>query len=882
MQKVAGEVVVNGATDAAAQGLDVGAEVRDRYDPRQTLQAAALGGIIGGGLHFADAGFRAAPDFTARAVRAAGGAVDFSRRAATDAAGRLGSSPALTPVPDLFSGPAMDAGRVEQRTRLRPVERVTIPPSLRPSFENAARESGVPIDYLGSLASRESSFNPTADAPTSSARGLFQFTEGTWLGTLRRHGARLGVPDVEARIAADPAAVLALRDDPDLSARAVALFTQDNAEALRRVLGREPTQAELYSAHFLGERDARRLATAEDGARAADLFPDAARANRSIFYAEGRPRSVAEVRAELGRHFGGGGVGAPDPVRSTPEVSPFVAETLRREPLTPEALGVDPAPDASARQPRRSEVFARLPDQVEEDAPVAMRLGLGGDEGQAPWLRSSEGPDGFRVYDVGRFTDTPMLWANRVGRDLRIESTALPPDMRSRGRGVEIYERALDAASDQGGRLVSDSIVSGDAARIYDALERRGHAVTRDPTARFNGRGWEAPEGRPVYTVRRGKPASPASGPDFSGRATAAPDFASRATAQSKLASGGQATGGLKGAPRPDAVARGAGAQFQGKTVSALANDLRAALGITHRQGRVGLRGALGTYDRGSGVVRTKAVQELDVLAHEATHALEFERKGQALDDAMRAHAQELRALDYDPSKARRHEGFAEFGRWYFTNPDHARRVAPGFYDAFEKALQADDPATFAKLKAVQDGYQNLLQSSSLDVAKASIAYTGDRGPIGNLREAIQRRGPGSVVREGMDKIYTAIVDDLHPIAVAERELGKLYLSNFGRKLELKRAASPYALSRLTRDVYAAGFNDLMNGVTPSLLLERCEEAASVEPLGVVRHGQASVRKMAAPTISAAAPATARATAPSWASRGSGRCGARSARVSAA
>lgn len=282
------------------------------------------------------------------------------------------------------------------------------------------------------------------------------------------------------------------------------------------------------------------------------------------------------------------------------------------------------------------------------------------------------------------------------------------------------------------------------------------------------------------------------------------------------MPSSGQAQpGGLRAAPRPGAVARGQGVEFGGKTVSDLAADLRATLGLTSRQGRVPLRGALGTYDRGSGVIRTKAVDELDILAHEATHALEYERAGPALLAAMKRHAKELKALDYEPGKARRHEGFAEFGRWYLTNPDHARRVAPNFYDAFEQALEADSPDVLAGMRAIQGGYQNLLSSASLDVARASLAYTGNKGPIGNLVDEVKRRGPGSVVRRLTDKLYTAVMDDLHPLAVAERELAKLMLANKGVVLDLKRAESPYAIARLSREVYAAGHNDLMRGVTP-------------------------------------------------------------------
>lgn len=353
-----------------------------------------------------------------------------------------------------------------------------------------------------------------------------------------------------------------------------------------------------------------------------------------------------------------------------------------------------------------------------------------------------------------------------------------------------------------------------------------------------------------VHRARQARQVETSAGPDFSSRARAASepetnttprldvaplDFSPRARVGAEadrlaidlsgyadrlgqpLPSSGQSPSGLREAPRPGAVERGGGAAYEGLTVSDLAADLRSALGLTHRQGRVSTKRALGEYDTGSGVVRTKAVDEIDVLAHEATHALEFEIAGHQVRSALKAHAGELEALAY-PGAApgvKREEGFAEFGRWYLTNPDHARRVAPRFYEAFEMAMETDAPAALQSMRAVQDGYQNLLKSSSIDVAKASIAYTGNGGVIGTLRDAIRRRGPGSVARQVMDRLYTWFVDDLNPIAVTEREMARLYLANTGQRLDLARSQSPDALARLSRDAYAAGHNDLMNGVVP-------------------------------------------------------------------
>jgi hypothetical protein len=77
-------------------------------------------------------------------------------------------------------------------------------------------------------------------------------------------------------------------------------------------VGRAPTGGELYAAHFLGPQGSARLIEAvqnQPGASAASLFPDAARANRSIFYREGRSATVGEVYANLTRGGGSGEIG---------------------------------------------------------------------------------------------------------------------------------------------------------------------------------------------------------------------------------------------------------------------------------------------------------------------------------------------------------------------------------------------------------------------------------------------------------------------------------------------------------------------------------------------------------------------------------------------
>jgi hypothetical protein len=183
------------------------------------------------------------------------------------------------------------------------------------AIRSASRTTGATFDFLLNTAMRESSLDPGAAAKTSSARGLYQFIESTWLSMVKEEGPKYGLggyataiergADGQYRVR-DPIArghILKLREDPQISALMAGALAGRNSEYLGHSLGRKPTSGELYLAHFLGAGGAKRLITLQrtnPGAPAAAAFPEAARANKSIFYAEnGKPRSTAAVLAAL-------------------------------------------------------------------------------------------------------------------------------------------------------------------------------------------------------------------------------------------------------------------------------------------------------------------------------------------------------------------------------------------------------------------------------------------------------------------------------------------------------------------------------------------------------------------------------------------------------
>jgi hypothetical protein len=210
--------------------------------------------------------------------------------------------------------------------------------SVLAALKHAAAATGSDFHYLLGTAMRESSLKPNAQSASSSATGLFQFIDQTWLGLVKEHGAQHGIGnlanaitrDANGRYRADAAqkqSILALRKDPQLCALMAGEHAKSTQGQLKASLGREICGGELYAAHFLGPDAASkliRLAEKDPKASAAVQFPQAANANKSVFYhADGRAKSVREVYDWALRQPGGEGTVR---VASLPDITPVSVE----------------------------------------------------------------------------------------------------------------------------------------------------------------------------------------------------------------------------------------------------------------------------------------------------------------------------------------------------------------------------------------------------------------------------------------------------------------------------------------------------------------------------------------------------------------------------
>jgi hypothetical protein len=169
----------------------------------------------------------------------------------------------------------------------------------------------VDFSYMMAQAAQESDFQPNAKASTSSATGLYQFIDSTWLSAIKQFGAKYGLGQYANQITtgadgpqvSDPAMrrqILSLRDNPTISAEIAAEAANANKQELQQNLGHAPSTTALYLAHFLGTTGATALVKSvesDSSTKAADLLPQAAAANRSVFYdqATGAARTVAQI-----------------------------------------------------------------------------------------------------------------------------------------------------------------------------------------------------------------------------------------------------------------------------------------------------------------------------------------------------------------------------------------------------------------------------------------------------------------------------------------------------------------------------------------------------------------------------------------------------------
>lgn len=182
--------------------------------------------------------------------------------------------------------------------------------AAQPMLEAISKMTGVPVELLNIFISLESSYDANAFAgktnPKATATGLMQFINGTWDGMMKKYWKEYGLPDPST----DPDR--AMRYDPRINALMGALYIRDNYSILLKGLGRDPSDVDMYMAHFLGPGTAIKFLKADPNIIGEKMFPEQARHNPGIFRQKsGQPRTLGEIYAlmdkKIAPHRSGGG-----------------------------------------------------------------------------------------------------------------------------------------------------------------------------------------------------------------------------------------------------------------------------------------------------------------------------------------------------------------------------------------------------------------------------------------------------------------------------------------------------------------------------------------------------------------------------------------------
>jgi hypothetical protein len=240
--------------------------------------------------------------------------------------------------------------------------------ATRDLITKAAHMAGVDPKALIATIAVESGFDPNA-APKnpnlpSSAKGLGQHLDGSWMEDLNLHGKKFGIPN----------------GTNQFDARASALMTASrlkyNGEKLQKMLGRPVTVTDIYLAHLMGLGGASKFLKSPEDAIGAEVAATSAKQHPNYFYAGGKALTVKEVYAKFAEklakrpaEFGvtvadlktaGSSTASPAPTASGGAPAPASGGTApTAAPAPQQALAKAPAPSyantPSAGSPRLNE-----------------------------------------------------------------------------------------------------------------------------------------------------------------------------------------------------------------------------------------------------------------------------------------------------------------------------------------------------------------------------------------------------------------------------------------------------------------------------------------------------------------------------------------------
>lgn len=355
----------------------------------------------------------------------------------------------------------------------------------------ATAPSGSPVDdFVNRVIGAESGNDPTAKNPRSSAAGLGQFIDETWLSEIKRN-----FPNV-ANLAGSDAAILRMKTDPqyaDLQRAVTKSYATENAQALS-ASGLPVNNTTLYAAHFLGPQGAVKLLTADPSAPIGSIVGEKAIAGNPSLKGQTAGQTVADIGARIGA---GSAPGAPAASPSGPIIppDPSIAVNSTSAPVTPGSMmpGRAPGilPSYGASPPPASAGNGILP-QIASGAPPP-----------SPAPASSPGPamaPGGAIAGAGsQLNPAYIAWAQQQARLNAALGRTTPADIATAAGMLLVGPKA---AAEKW---------AGVAPELYTAWNkptdlRQGGVMVEPSTGRIIAQAPRLPEGTFLKTGPNGEP----------------------------------------------------------------------------------------------------------------------------------------------------------------------------------------------------------------------------------------------------------------------------------------------------------------------------------------------------------------------------------------
>lgn len=175
----------------------------------------------------------------------------------------------------------------------------------------------------------------------------------------------------------------------------------------------------------------------------------------------------------------------------------------------------------------------------------------------------------------------------------------------------------------------------------------------------------------------------------------------------------------------------------------------------------------LGSYSPYQRLIRLRGDANFETFVHEVGHDLDASK---TVD--YRSFKDELKPMDYDQSKMRATEGFAEFMRLYVTDRPTAQRVAPKFFAHFEANVPVEVRGILNDATSQYSQFTSMTRGAQM----RSMISGKPQTTVDRIKEGISDNGVLGTVRNAFDSFYTNIVDKFHPI---KRNLGEKVYNQF-------------------------------------------------------------------------------------------------------